>query len=70
MSFPRPRQALDGALAPWTNWSYPCDDTHKGLDCRIHFCEDGTNCQGACPISAHNGVQSALDARNGQACYW
>ena len=22
ITFPRPRNALDGDLAPWTNWSY------------------------------------------------
>jgi len=70
MTFPRPRNAMDGDLSPWTEWAYPCDDTHKGESCAITFCEDGKNCQGSCPISAHNGVQNALNATNGQACYW
>lgn len=38
--------------------------------CRIGFCEDGANCQGSCPVSAHNGVPGALNASNGQSCYW
>jgi len=69
MTFPRPRQAIDGALAPWSRWSYPCDDTHSGDDCKITFCEDGKNCQGSCPVSSH-GAKDALNASNGQACYW
>ena len=70
MTFPRPRNALDGDLAPWTNWSYPCDEAHKGGYCAITFCEDGKACQGSCPISSHNGVIDALNASNGQSCYW
>jgi len=70
MTFPRPRSAADGDLAPWTRWAYPCDETHKGADCAIHFCESTSGCQGACPVSAHNGVENALNASNGQACYW
>ena len=61
---------MDGALAPWTNWSYPCDAQHKGDMCRITFCENGQNCQGSCSISSHNGVLDALNASNGQSCYW
>ena len=70
MSFPRPRNSLDGALAPWSNWSYPCDETHAGPDCALGFCEDGKDCQGSCPISSHSGAKNALNASNGQACYW
>ena len=39
LSFPRPRNALDGALDPWSNWSFPCDATHRGAACAITFCE-------------------------------
>mmetsp|Transcript_70784 Transcript_70784/g.170957 ORF Transcript_70784/g.170957 Transcript_70784/m.170957 type:complete len:466 (+) Transcript_70784:80-1477(+) len=70
MSFPRPRNSLDGALAPWSSWSYPCDESHAGPDCALGFCEDGKDCQGSCPISAHSGAKNALNASNGQACYW
>lgn len=70
LSFPRPRNALDGDIAPWSAWSYPCDSTHQGGNCSITFCEDGKNCQGSCPISAHNGLKNALNASNGQSCYW
>lgn len=70
MTFPKPRNAIDGHLAPWSQWSYPCDDNHQGSNCSITFCENGKNCQGSCPISAHNGVIDALNASNGQSCYW
>ena len=62
MTFPKPRQSLDGAIPPWSNWSYPHD--------KIHFCYDGKTCAGACPISAHSGVPGHLNASNGQSCYW
>ena len=70
MSFPRSRNAIDGQLPPWQGWAYPCDAKHEGDECAITFCEDGKTCQGSCPISAHNGVHNALNASNGQACYW
>ena len=70
LSFPRSRNAGDGQLAPWTNWSYPCDGTHQGAMCDITFCEDGHNCQGSCPVSSHSGTKNALNASNGQSCYW
>merc|ERR1711998_650509 len=67
MTHPTPRNALDGTLSPWTNWSYPCDARHKGEMCDITFCEDGKNCQGSCAKSAHiPGQEDALTARNGQ----
>jgi hypothetical protein len=47
MTFPKPRQALDGALAPWSGWAYPCDERHENGSCIITFCEDGTECQGS-----------------------
>lgn len=121
MTFPKPRNSLDGAIAPWTKWAYPCDETHKGGDCAITFCENGQvrvqptlgrgsvcvcvlfvcatdvcdgittstcnpnlnsrvspldpptiqNCEGSCPLSAHKpGDVEALNASNGQSCYW
>lgn len=70
LSFPRPRNAADGSLAPWTSWAYPCDKTHSGANCSISFCEHGHDCQGSCPIAARSGVKGALTASNGQACYW
>ena len=70
MTFPKPRNAGDGRLAPWSEWAYPCDATHKGDDCRIHFCESDSGCAGACPITAGDGTKGELDASNGQACYW
>ena len=68
LSFPRPRNALDGALDPWSNWSFPCDATHRGAACAITFCEDGKNCAGSCPIQS--GAKGGLNASNGQSCYW
>ena len=70
MTFPKPRNSIDGAVGPWSDWAFPCDATHQGPHCRIHFCYDGKTCAGACPISAHNGEMGALNASNGQACYW
>lgn len=70
MTFPRPRNALDGDLDFWKSWSYPCDETHQGADCAIHFCYDTKDCRGSCPIAAQNGIKNALNASNGQACYW
>ena len=35
MSFPKPRNSYDGQLEPWTNWSYPCDNTHRGDNCTV-----------------------------------
>ena len=67
LSFPRPRNALDGALDPWSNWSYPCDATHRGDACAITFCENGKKCAGSCPIQDAKG---GLNASNGQSCYW
>ena len=64
--FPRSRNSMDGNLAPWTKWGYPCDATHQGADCAIHFSESGTNAQGGCAITAKNGVKGALNASNGQ----
>jgi hypothetical protein len=66
VTFPKPRNSLDGALAPWTQWAYPCDANHSGVDCAISFCEDGHLCQGSCPISTHNGLPGTLNASNGQ----
>ena len=70
MTFPKPRNALDGALDPWAQWAYPCDAKHQGDMCKITFCEHGKDCQGSCPISAHSGSKNALNASNGQSCYW
>ena len=68
LSFPRPRNALDGSIAPWSSWAYPCDAAHQGEQCKLTFCENGKQCAGSCPISAHNGVKGALNASNGQRC--
>jgi len=70
MSFPRPRNALDGGLAPWTEWKYPCDATHQGKNCALGFCENGKDCQGSCAIPAKDGIAGELSSINGQSCYW
>ena len=70
MTFPKPRNSLDGILSPWSQWSYPCDATHKGNNCKITFCENGHNCEGSCPVSSHSGIPNELNASNGQSCYW
>ena len=68
LSFPRPRNAVDGELPKWSNWAYPCDEAHQGRQCEITFCENGRQCQGSCPVTARSGVAGELDAANGQAC--
>ena len=61
MTFPRPRNALDASIAPWSNWTYPRDP--------IHFDYTGTDTAGSCPKTAHDGDADHL-VSNGQACYW
>ena len=34
MTHPKPRNAIDGQLSPWTEWSYPCDATHQVRCCK------------------------------------
>jgi len=70
MTYPRPRNALDGDLPAFTSWAFPCDATHKGVNCTMTFCGDAKNCQGSCAKSAHDGRKDSLTANNGQACYW
>lgn len=70
MTFPTPRNAIDASLPAFKAWKYPCDATHKGVNCTMTFCGDAKSCQGSCPKSAHNGVVDALTADNGQSCYW
>jgi len=70
MTFPTPRNAIDGQLPAFKAWKFPCDKTHTGENCSITFCGDAKNCQGSCPKSAHNGVVDDLTADNGQSCYW
>ena len=45
MTFPKPRNALDGVLEVFQAWKYPCDATHRGINCTISFCVDGHNCE-------------------------
>lgn len=75
MTFPKPRNSYDGTLHPWVDWAFPCDDTHQGDNCTVtgvvgvdpkHYAQLG----GACSISAHKNDLSALNASNGQSCYW
>jgi hypothetical protein len=77
MTFPRPRNSLDGDLPLWTSWNYPCRDGQKGSDCAVKFCgkppnatQDPLTCVGTCPVSAYNGQENHLNGSNGQACYW
>jgi hypothetical protein len=32
MTFPRPRNSLDGDLPLWTSWNYACRDGQKGSE--------------------------------------
>ena len=72
MTYPKPRNAIDGASPEFKRWGYPCDATHQGVDCSHTFCDGNSShrCQGSCPKSAHNGDVNALTADNGLSCYW
>jgi hypothetical protein len=59
MTFPRPRNALDAHLAPWSSWSSPPSEPR--------FSANGLDTAGACPITT--GTPNMLKS-NGQSCYW
>ena len=44
MTFPKPRNAIDGSLPEFKAWHYPCDATHKGVNCTMTFCGEGKTC--------------------------
>jgi hypothetical protein len=73
MTFPKPRNAIDGAVEPFKNWSWFPNDTKcntsdpKDAFCQYHGFNNGV---GACPHAAKTGVPGALTGSNGQACYW
>ena len=66
VTFPRPRNAIDGQLPAWKNWSYPCEHGKPKGDCAITFAKGA----GTCPVSAYSGQKNHLNASNGQSCYW
>lgn len=70
MTFPRPRNSLDGDLPQWTAWAYPCDETHKGDNCTIYGVVRPHDIYGSCAISSHNGVINSLNGSNGQSCFY
>ena len=35
MTFPTPRNAIDATLPAFQAWRYPCDGTHKGINCSL-----------------------------------
>ena len=74
VTFPKPRNSVDGTLAPWTSFGqgcdYPSNYTGSGAGCDVTFCTTGKGCEGSCAVSAHSGVKGALNGSNGQACYW
>jgi hypothetical protein len=45
LTFPTPRNAIDGALPQFKAWRYPCDAAHQGVNCTITFCGDMHNCE-------------------------
>ena len=61
MTFPRPRNAADALLAPWSNWSSPPSQPR--------FSANGLDTAGACPITTGKSEANALKS-NGQSCYW
>ena len=68
MTFPKPRNAIDGAVAPFAGWGWvPNNTACNSSDCKYYGFNNGI---GACPHSAKNGTPGALNGSNGQACYW
>ena len=39
MTFPTPRNAIDGALPQFKAWGFPCDEDHQGANCGHTFCD-------------------------------
>ena len=71
ITFPKSRNAQDGALEPWKSWHWkPGYKEPKGVPPVGSFSEKGNGTQASCAISAKNGVTGASDASNGQACFW
>jgi hypothetical protein len=70
MTFPKPRNSIDGTLSPWADFAYPCDSTHQKENCTITGVVHPPHVGGSCSISSHNGVNQALNGSNGQSCYW
>lgn len=45
LTFPTPRNAIDGVLPQFKAWRYPCDAAHQGVNCTITFCGDMQECE-------------------------
>ena len=76
MTFPKPRNGLDGSIEPFKSWAwYPdqpvsecnASDPKASVNCRYYGFNNGV---GSCPHAAKNGRPGALNGSNGQACYW
>ena len=73
MTFPKPRNSLDGSLDLWKSWNYPCKEGQKAGECGVKFCskppnatEDPLTCVGTCPVAAYNGQENQLNGSLGQ----
>eukprot|EP01052_Picozoa_sp_SAG31_P021485 SAG31_NODE_1664_length_7585_cov_10.994523_8_plen_285_part_00 len=69
VTFPKPRNAIDGSIPPWSNWSWRPGQAATNPPVGA-FSQSGTNTQGSCAVPAKTGVSGAVDSANGQACYW
>ena len=76
VTFPRPRNALDGDLPIWKEWNYPCRDGQRGSSCSVKFCsrppnatQDPNTFVGTCPVPAYNGLENYLNGSGGQVSF-
>ena len=71
ITFPRSRNAADGALEPWRSWSWKPGETEPKGEPKVgSFSESGKNTQASCSIPSKNGIKGSTNASNGQACFW
>ncbi len=71
ITFPKSRNAADGALEPWKSWYWKPGMVENGTDANVgSFSESGKNTEASCSIPAKDGVKGSSNASNGQACFW
>ena len=71
ITFPKSRNAADGALEPWKSWYWKPGMQENGTDANVgSFSESGKNTEASCSIPAKDGVKGSSNASNGQACFW
>ena len=71
ITFPKSRNAADGALEPWKSWYWKPGMTEHGADAAVgSYSESGNNTEASCSIPAKDGHPGSSNASNGQACFW